>query len=219
MVICVIACLAVGVGWQATASAGGDHPGRYGPHGPVITTSSSTADPGDSLTVNCKNFAPNEKITFTLHSGGAVPRQDALEQERFVLHRGDDSVEHDSGRTHDRRHWCNRRLGVHGDHRCDQASQASRQWEPSLVGHLLARTSGTTSGMVERVFENRINSQTLPCWPDTSMRPWAQGAPTCGGSPGSSGRHRVEFHRNRAPKWLGSSPCTCSCQPVGNAHA
>jgi len=71
MVICIIACLAVGVGWQATASAGGDHPGRYGPHGQVITTSSSTTDPGDSLTVNCKNFAPNEKITFTLHSGGA----------------------------------------------------------------------------------------------------------------------------------------------------
>ncbi len=69
-VICVIASLMVGLGWQARAVANGDHDGRYGPHGPVVTTNSSTTDPGDSLEVNCKNFAPNEKITFTLHSGG-----------------------------------------------------------------------------------------------------------------------------------------------------
>jgi hypothetical protein len=39
-------------------------------HHPMITTSSSTTDPGGSLSVNCQNFAPNEKITLTLHSGG-----------------------------------------------------------------------------------------------------------------------------------------------------
>ena len=44
--------------------------GSYGyghRHPPVITTSSIT-DPGDSLTVNCENFASNEKIIFTLDS-------------------------------------------------------------------------------------------------------------------------------------------------------
>jgi len=34
----------------------------------VITTSSSITDPGDSLTVNCENFAPHEKIIVTLDS-------------------------------------------------------------------------------------------------------------------------------------------------------
>ena len=73
ILVCVTASLAIGLGWQATALAGGNdnygnHYGRYGPHAPVITTSSSITDPGDSLTVNCKNFAPNEKITFTLDS-------------------------------------------------------------------------------------------------------------------------------------------------------
>lgn len=37
-------------------------------HHPEITTSSSTIDPGDSLTANCENFAPHEKIIFTLDS-------------------------------------------------------------------------------------------------------------------------------------------------------
>lgn len=64
MVMCVIASLAVGLGWQATASA---HEKHYGPNGAVITTSSSTVDPGHSVTVNCRNFAPNESITLTLN--------------------------------------------------------------------------------------------------------------------------------------------------------
>jgi len=69
LLVCVTATLAIGLGWQASAFAGGnDHHHGYGPHGPMITASSSVTDPGDSLTVNCKNFAPNEKITFTLDS-------------------------------------------------------------------------------------------------------------------------------------------------------
>jgi hypothetical protein len=65
VVIFVIATLAIGLGWQATASAHDPH-GKYGPHGPMITTSSSTVDPGDSLTVSCRNFAPNESVVITL---------------------------------------------------------------------------------------------------------------------------------------------------------
>ena len=61
--------LVIGLGWQASAFAGGnDHHHGYGPHGPAISASSSVVDPGDSLTVSCKNFASNEKITFTLDS-------------------------------------------------------------------------------------------------------------------------------------------------------
>jgi len=61
----------------AFVSASGANAGGYGSdggfgyghkHHPAITTSSSITDPGDSLTVNCKNFAPNEKIFFTLDS-------------------------------------------------------------------------------------------------------------------------------------------------------
>jgi hypothetical protein len=69
LVMFVIATLAVGLGWQATASAGGGYgndPGHkpYGPHAPYITTSSSTVDPGDSITINCRNFAPRELVVF-----------------------------------------------------------------------------------------------------------------------------------------------------------
>jgi len=63
----------------AFVSASGANAGGYGQssygffgyghrHPPAITASSSITDPGDSLTVNCKNFAPNEKISFTLDS-------------------------------------------------------------------------------------------------------------------------------------------------------
>ena len=98
IVVFIGASLAIGLGWQATAIAGGSQggygsqggsqggpqggygsqggpkhgnepPGVYGPHGPVITTSSSIVHPGDYLTVSCKNFAPREWVTFTLHSG------------------------------------------------------------------------------------------------------------------------------------------------------
>lgn len=65
LVMFVIATLAVGLGWQATASAGGGYGHKpYGPHAPYITTSSSTVDPGNSLTINCRNFAPHELVVF-----------------------------------------------------------------------------------------------------------------------------------------------------------
>jgi hypothetical protein len=73
---CVLASLVLGFGWQAAAVAGGNGHGndngnghgKYGPHGPVITTSSSVVYAGSSLTVNCKNFASHESVFFKLYS-------------------------------------------------------------------------------------------------------------------------------------------------------
>jgi hypothetical protein len=59
MVMFILATLAVGLGWQATASA-------YGPHAAYITTNKSTVDPGDSLTINCRYFIPHESVVFTV---------------------------------------------------------------------------------------------------------------------------------------------------------
>ena len=105
LVMFVIATLAVGLGWQATASAGngyGNDPGHkpYGPHAPYITTSSSTVDPGDSITINCRNFAPHELVVFKVDGGRH--RQDLYRQAWLVLDQGDRSQEHDAGVLHHR---------------------------------------------------------------------------------------------------------------------
>ena len=86
-------------------------------HHPVITTSSSITDPGDSLTVNCKNFAPNEKITFTLDSHPVFLGKTTSNGNGSCSIQRNDPLKHQAGRTHDRRHRRNRRLGVHRDHR------------------------------------------------------------------------------------------------------
>jgi hypothetical protein len=69
---CLAASLVVGLGWQAGAVAHDDHHGHYGPHGPVITTNVFFTSPGQSVQVRCRNFAPDEVITLTLHSPGVT---------------------------------------------------------------------------------------------------------------------------------------------------
>ncbi len=82
-IVGLMVVLIVGLGWQSTAAAGsgsgsgyggsgsgyggsGGNHGRYGPHAPMITTSSSVTFPGGSLSVSGVNFKPGESITLTL---------------------------------------------------------------------------------------------------------------------------------------------------------
>lgn len=65
LVACAIASLVIGTGWGASAFA-------YGPNAPYVTVNSSIVDPGQSLTVDCGNFAPHESIIITLSNNHSV---------------------------------------------------------------------------------------------------------------------------------------------------
>ncbi len=127
VIACAIASLALGVGWQTAAFAGGNNQGGgnqggggnqcggnqngnnqggggwsqccnggnpgannqyggkngggttsttspcYGPHAPMLSTSTSVSSPGGSFTVSGKGFDPSESVTLTLDCPGASP--------------------------------------------------------------------------------------------------------------------------------------------------